>query len=152
MHVVRSGGAGLEVSGQLRAKIRQTCVVTLDDFDSELDAPVHIRFAPPPRPAKGAAAGPSDRAARKGERRRAKEEEEPAPSHIIDLEEDAPDPLIGGAVDLGAVVGEFLALNLDPYPRKPGAAFEEPASAEVELGPFAALRRGANGPPEDEER
>jgi uncharacterized metal-binding protein YceD (DUF177 family) len=34
------------------------------------------------------------------------------------------DVIENGAVDLGAVAGEFLTLNLDPYPRKEGAAFE----------------------------
>ena len=57
------------------------------------------------------------------------------------LAEDPPDPLIGGVVDLGACISEFLTLALDPYPRKPGAQFNEPApAADAETSPFAKLR------------
>ena len=63
----------------------------------------------------------------------------------LDIEEDGPDPLIGGVVDLGALAGEFLTLALDPYPRKPGAAFEEPAPAVPEESPFSALSKRETG-------
>ncbi len=142
LHVARSGAEGLEVSGHLRAKVRQTCVVTLEDFDGEVDEPVHLRFAPPPRPVKSATPGAARRGARASDRWKQQEEEEPAPAQIIDLEEDAPDPLIGGAIDLGAIVCEFLTLGLDPYPRKPGARFSEPEPGGGEDSPFAALRQG----------
>ena len=101
LHVARRGTDGLEVSGHLLAKVRQTCVVTLEDFDAEVDEPVHLRFAPPPGPGKSASAAPR-RAAKKSERWKEHVEDEPAPARIVDLEEDAPDPLIGGAIDLGA--------------------------------------------------
>lgn len=141
LNVARRGTDGLEVSGRLAAKVRQTCVVTLEDFDAEVDEPVHLCFAPPPGPAKSASAAPR-RAAKKSERWKEHVEDEPAPARIVDLEEDAPDPLIGGAIDLGAIVGEFLTLGLDPYPRKPGARFSEPAPGGEEDSPFAALRQG----------
>ena len=38
-------------------------------------------------------------------------------------EEDDADPIDNGWIDLGEVVAETLALDLDPYPRKPGEAF-----------------------------
>lgn len=55
------------------------------------------------------------------------------------------DPIAGGEVDLGEVVTETLALELDPYPRKPGEAFPEhieftDKSSGQEL-PFAALSK-----------
>ncbi|MGD9542797.1 MAG: DUF177 domain-containing protein [Methylocystis sp.] len=116
-------GDGLEIDGELRASVRQTCVATLEDFDSDIIEPVHMRFAPP------------DEAPRS--RRRHEETTE------ISLEEDPPDPLIGGGVDLGAVVSEFLTLALDPYPRKPGAHFVEPQPGDGSgaASPFGALRR-----------
>ncbi|MDJ0448264.1 YceD family protein [Methylocystis sp. JR02] len=122
-------GDGLEVTGELRAHVRQTCVVTLDEFDSEVVEPIELRFAPPKE-------APKPRSRR----------HEPEPEAIEQnmLDDDPPDPLLGGAVDLGAVVSEFLTLTLDPYPRKPGAEFVEPApEAEEEGGvvsPFAKLR------------
>lgn len=149
LHVARRGAEELEVSGHLRAKVRQTCVVTLEDFDTEVDEPVHLRFAPPPGSGKSASAA-TRRAARKGDRWKELEEEEPAPARIIDLEADAPDPLIGGAIDLGVIVGEFLTLGLDPYPRKPGAQFSEPAPAQAEDGPLSALRNGPTKPSRDD--
>ncbi len=118
---------GLEVTGELRARLRQTCVVTLEEFDSEAVEPIDVRFAPPaeePRP------------------RSRRHEVEPEPHEHDPLAEDPPDPLVGGVVDLGAVVSEFLTLALDPYPRKPGAAFVEPApESQSNVSPFAQLRR-----------
>ena len=37
---------------------------------------------------------------------------------------------------------EHLTLGLDPYPRKPGVAFAEPAplGADADASPFAALK------------
>ena len=39
-------------------------------------------------------------------------------------DEDEPDPIIDGKIDLGALTAEFFALGLDPYPRKPGAVLD----------------------------
>jgi uncharacterized metal-binding protein YceD (DUF177 family) len=51
-----------------------------------------------------------------------------------DLESDEDiDPIINGIVDLGEVVAETLALELDPYPRKAGEMFQ--AAAAVEAAP-----------------
>lgn len=116
-------GDGLEIDGEVRARIRQSCVATLEEFDSELIEPIHMRFAPPPEETPRS-------------RRRQSETAE------ITMDEDPPDPLIGGGVDLGAVVTEFLTLALDPYPRKPGAHFVEPSGEGAQiLSPFAALGR-----------
>ena len=52
---------------------------------------------------------------------------------------DGPEPLAGGAVDLGAIATEFLILAIDPYPRKPGAVFEPPDVGDDSDQPFAAL-------------
>ena len=64
-----------------------------------------------------------------------------APQQIIDLDDDTPDPLVGGAIDLGAIASEFLTLGIDPYPRSPGASFSEPEPAPEAPGPFAVLRQ-----------
>ena len=45
------------------------------------------------------------------------------PKSVVDgVEEDA-DPIENGLIDLGEMVAEALALELDPYPRKAGEAF-----------------------------
>jgi hypothetical protein len=51
-----------------------------------------------------------------------------------------PDKIVDGTIDLGALTAEFLALGLDPYPRKPGVDFTF-ESEEKPDSPFAALRR-----------
>ena len=54
--------------------------------------------------------------------------------------EDEPDPLIDGRIDLGELAAEFVALGLDPYPRKPGVEFEAPERTETKrTSPFASL-------------
>ena len=56
--------------------------------------------------------------------------------------DDAPEPLVDGTVDLGAIATEFLILGIDPYPRKPGAVFEAPPAGDGSAHPFAALVEG----------
>jgi hypothetical protein len=63
--------------------------------------------------------------------------------------EDAPELLVDGVVDLGAIATEFLILGIDPYPRKAGAVFDPPAAGDESGHPFAALaalkeRQGGN--------
>ena len=53
--------------------------------------------------------------------------------------DDAPDEIVNGTVDLGALTAEFLALGLDPYPRKPGVDFTFETEGERPQSPFAAL-------------
>ena len=44
-----------------------------------------------------------------------------------------------GEIDLGQYVVEHLALELDPFPRKPGAEFVQPPEP-AEISPFAVLK------------
>ncbi len=55
--------------------------------------------------------------------------------------EDPPDEIVGGTVDLGALTAEFLALGLDPHPRKPGVDFSFEAADDRALSPFAVLEK-----------
>ncbi len=130
-------GDGVEIQGELRADVRQICVTTLEAFDSTVVEPVEVRFAPPRKPASAPARS------RRGA---------PEPEPIEDpFGVDPPDPLVDGVVDLGAVASEFLTLALDPYPRKPGAAFTTPAPAEGDekISPFARLKATDGEPPAD---
>lgn len=107
-------GAGVHVAGTVSAQVGQTCVVTLEPMDSAVEEPVDLLFTP-----------------QAGE---AKAEEISAHG-----EEEPPEPLVGGKVDLGAIATEFLILGLDPYPRKPGAQFAAPQADTGGAHPFAAL-------------
>ena len=109
-------GGGVHVAGQVRARVGQTCVVTLEPLENDLDEPINVLFAP-----RLEAAAKDD-----GADRRAGDEE-------------PPEPLIEGKVDLGAIATEFLLLGIDPYPRKAGAEFAAVKTADDSARPFAAL-------------
>lgn len=107
----------VRVTGEVRATVLRTCVVSLEDFPVAVAETVDVRFAPPE------IIGPVT--AREVERG-------------LD-DEDPPEPLEGAAVDLGAVAVEALALGLDPYPRKPGVEAPELTFGDAPESPFAAL-------------
>ncbi|GJD35575.1 YceD family protein [Methylobacterium aerolatum] len=109
----------LTVTGTVEARVTQVCTVTLEPFESSVREPVEVVYSDVP---------PSE------------EPEEDAAENAPE----PPDPIVNGRIDLGALTAEFLALGLDPYPRKPGVAFEPVASGE-ESGAFAALGRLRNG-------
>ena len=44
--VVPKSGGRIQVTGHVRARIGQTCVVTLDPIESEIDEEVDLIFAP----------------------------------------------------------------------------------------------------------
>jgi uncharacterized metal-binding protein YceD (DUF177 family) len=135
-------GKNIRVRGQVCARVTQDCVVTLEPFDTDLKEEVDVRFAfAPPPPA------PEPRAGERMSRRRAAQAEEerrapPAADFPAHEEDDPPDPIVDGKIDLGALAAEFVALALDPYPRKPGARFEPVEEAQDrEESPFAGLAR-----------
>ena len=117
----RSGRGGVHVTGDVHAEVTQVCVVSLEPFAATVDEPVDVRFAP----AEAAEAA-----------RRVKEDD----AALVELGgEDPPDPIVDGRIDLGALAAEFLALGLDPYPRKPGVAFTPLEPQDGADSPFAAL-------------
>jgi hypothetical protein len=115
--LTRRGRDGLHVEGRVNATVRQTCVVSLEPVVNTIDEAIDVDFVPP----------------RDGERNLSDEIE------LDSSADDEPEPMIGNSVDLGLLATEFLLLGIDPYPRKPDAAFEAPASAEAAGHPFAAL-------------
>jgi uncharacterized metal-binding protein YceD (DUF177 family) len=119
-----TSGDQVIVTGYVRGTVGQTCVVTLEPLVNEIDEPVDVTFAPDT----GQAAF-SDASDDEGD------EDEL-------VEEDPPELIVNGMIDLGALATEFLVLGLDPYPRKPGAVFEAVLTpADPEDHPFAALAK-----------
>lgn len=96
--------------GRLLARVELVCVVSLDLFEAAVDESFQIRFVPD---------GTQDDGA--------------------DPDSDDELPYSGAAIDLGEAASEQLALSLDPYPRKPGAALPEAEPATAVVHPFAAL-------------
>jgi uncharacterized metal-binding protein YceD (DUF177 family) len=126
--LTRRGRQGLTARGRVKAVVTQTCVVTLDAFDKLVDEPFEITYAPE---AEALAAH---------ERAMAALDAATDKARFLAEQPDPPDPIIDGKIDLGGIACEFLALGLDPHPRKPGVEFGGPAEAGDEKpSPFAAL-------------
>jgi Large ribosomal RNA subunit accumulation protein YceD len=122
LDVTPKSGGRVHVEGRIRARIGQTCVVTLDPIESEIDEPIDLIFAPPEQIPEMAAL--VDEAAES------------------DVEiPDPPEPIVNGVIDLGRLATDALFLGVDPYPRKPDAVFEVPVvPPDPEDHPFAALK------------
>ena len=115
----RSGGR-VHVAGRVQAKVGQTCVVTLEPIENEIDEEVELIFAPA---------------------------DQIAPQSDVDADggdsamAEPPEPIENGMIDLGRLATDVLYLAIDPYPRKDGAVFApQVASHDPEDHPFAALK------------
>jgi len=111
---------GAEITGRFEAVVEQLCSVSLDPFEQTLSGAIAVQVVP--------AGSPHAPAVEPGEA----EHDPEAP--------DPPDVLAGEAVDLAAYVVEHLALEIDPFPRKPGVEFEYAPPPEPE-SPFAVLKK-----------
>ena len=113
----------VHVSGEVHARVGQTCVVTLDPVENEINEVVDLTFAPPEQIRSLAAL--VDEAAQ------SEEEEVPDP----------PEPIADGVIDLGRLATDVLFLAIDPYPRSADAVFQPPAEIiDPATHPFAALK------------
>jgi len=119
LRLTRAGRGGVRVHGEVLAEATQTCVVTLEPIEAIVREEIDVRFAPPA--AVGAARNPG------------------AEEIIAMTDADGPDPIVDGKIDLGALAAEFFALGLDPYPRKPGVAYDPQQEEQPESLPFSAL-------------
>ena len=112
----------VHVAGRVRARVGQTCVVSLDPIENDIDEAIDLIFAPPEQI-----------------RELAELVDEAAES---DAEiPDPPEPIVNGVIDLGRLATDALFLGIDPYPRRPDAVFEPMVEApDPEDHPFAALK------------
>ncbi len=122
LDVTPKGGGRFHVGGRVRARVGQTCVVTLDPVENDIDEEVDLIFAPP--------------------------EQIPQMADLVDEAAegdveipDPPEPIENGVIDLGRLATDALFLGIDPYPRRGDAVFEPPVvAADPEDHPFAALK------------
>ena len=116
---------GLHVSGTLFATVVQRCVVTLEPVRNDIEEAFVATFEPAAK-VRRAAAGTEIAFD-------ALETEEP------------PEPMTDGGADVGALAVEYLALAIDPYPRKPGVDLKEELPEDENLsdapGAFDILRK-----------
>ncbi len=108
--LVRGEAGRIAATAALAGRLVRECVVSLEPFETGIAEDFAVAFVP-----------------------------EAALGEAIDLEGVDEIPYAGGAIDLGEAAAEQLALTLDPYPRKPGAALDAAVAGEQE-SPFAVLR------------
>lgn len=119
---------GLALEGSFEADLVQTCVVTLEPLDAHLSEKFLLHFLPEEM---------IERAAAEAAEREI----------VIDVQnEDPPEPIENGRIDVGEAVAELLAVAIEPYPRKPDGHFEGLAEVpkedeETPANPFAALEK-----------
>ena len=91
-HLIREGRDTVLARGVLRARVTQTCVVSLEEFDAPVEEVFQVRFVP------------------SGE-----ETDDIDPE--VGRRNSATRAIV---IDLGEAAAEQLGLALDPYPRMPG--------------------------------
>ncbi|HUH10212.1 MAG TPA: DUF177 domain-containing protein [Brevundimonas sp.] len=108
--------SGWRLDGRVTADAVQTCGLTLEPLPVHVDRKFSVQMV------------------------EATEREDDEEGEIdLELDDDSPDQIEGGSLDLGQYAVEQLALSLDPFPRKPGAVFEQPKEPG-EISPFAVLK------------
>ncbi|MBO6807181.1 DUF177 domain-containing protein [Thalassospira sp.] len=129
LEVKTASNGEVTVRGPMSAEIVQNCVATLEPVPETVEDTVEVLFSP-------------------------HVSEDDMPSNPDDLENlseeelmallEQPEPLVDGKIDLGEVVAQFLAVAMDPYPRKDDAELPESIQSEEEAdddkpNPFAQL-------------
>lgn len=108
--------SGWRLDGRVMADAVQTCGLTLEPLPVRIDRKFSVQMV------------------------EATEHEADENAEIdLELDDDSADQIEGGSLDLGQYAVEQLALSLDPFPRKPGAVFEQPPEPS-EISPFAVLK------------
>jgi uncharacterized metal-binding protein YceD (DUF177 family) len=104
-------GSRVKVRGDVSGIVTRLCVLSVEPFDMDFHEAVSVDY---------------------DELREEDATEE--------RDEEGPDPIIDGEIDLGALAAEFTALSLDPYPKKPGVVFNYQEDDEDKPpSPFAKL-------------
>lgn len=118
-------GPVARLEGRLLAEVVQTCVVSLEPVANRIEETFIVLFAPE---GQGQLGGGTLAEA------------------VLETDDEWPEPIQDGRIDIGEAVAQQLALALDPYPRKPGIRLEDvimTADDDVPGGrdksPFAGL-------------
>lgn len=107
----------IELSGSVTADVVQTCVVTTEPVEAQVETEILELFDDSGEVA--------------------------VDEVVVDPMADAPEPISGDTLDVGEVAAQAFGLALDPYPRAPGAAPEVtgagPDDGAATASPFAKL-------------
>jgi len=130
----KKGSLVIHVKGTLRAELTQECVVTTDPVQSTTEEEFEGWFADPEQAVSFAKAR-QDKLQEKGQN------ELP-----VLREQEDPEPITDGQIDLGELVAQHLSLSINPYPHAEGVHYElgddeiKAQPAESRQNPFAALK------------
>lgn len=94
---------GVHIEGEFATTLTQTCVLSLDEFDTTVSEKIDQKFFSSTK-----IPDQSDK----------KEVE------MLDNDMDPPDALVDGKLDISDYLVETVLLQLDPYPKKPGSQLE----------------------------
>lgn len=123
-----TGGDVVRVAGRFEADVVQTCVVTLEPVPSHIKGEFETFFSED---------GISP-------------EDEQNMTFDLDNDEELPEKIMNGKIDVGELVSQYLSLELDPFPRLPGAALKEGEMANgAKSNPFEILENIKNKQQED---
>lgn len=113
------------LTGRMRAQVVQACVVTLEPLTATIEAPLRRCFS----------AAVEDEWQQYGDERE---------EIFLDAEDDVEiDPLPPAGIDVGMVIAEQLALEIDPFPRAAASEGDSdalPLSDDGTARPFADLK------------
>ncbi len=124
----------VHIKGELKAKVKQACVITLEPVETNLTDEFEAWYA-----------DENQAVSFKKAQYEAQSKKELMDVPMLDESED-PEPMVNGAVDVADLVTQYLSLAIPPYPTKEGITYsvqvEEPKEAKnpLKLNPFAALK------------
>jgi uncharacterized metal-binding protein YceD (DUF177 family) len=111
------------LTGELKAKLTQPCVVTTEPVAETIREDISLEFWP--------------------ENMLEKADLQSSADEI--LESDPPEPIVNGKIDLGHLVAELFASAINPYPRKKDVEFDwtdpKAEAGDSPTNPFAALAK-----------
>lgn len=115
-----AGGDTVRVAGDYVADVVQSCVVTLRDVPEHMTGQFETFFS-----------------------ENAPEYNDEEIDFVFEDDESTPEQISNGIIDLGEVAAQYLALDLNPYPRAPGvslaAQMAENGFKNETTNPFQAL-------------
>ena len=132
--VFRSSGDLVQLHCEIKADLIQECTITGNPLKSNINSSFERSFSSSAEPYFGIDKEPEG-------------EGEYTGSNLEDATPEPPDPMTDGGFDLGETVAEQLLLEIDLFPRSPGANFEGFSSSGDEdddkgkTSPFAVLEQ-----------
>lgn len=126
LQIARWKKDGIRVRGTVEADIVQACIVTLEPVPAHIREEIDQIFIP-----EGS--------------KLARITTDASGEMVVDPDgPDLPELFTGDSIDAGAVVAEFAAMSIDPYPRKQGVDFadhiEDDGSNDRRPSAFSALK------------